>query len=462
MAIERILYLYLLLVVSVSLVSYKKGIYLIWLTILFVPTIILEQIIKMRLSMLTILLLCSVFSELRFSDRRTAWKEFLSNSQNAIILYLFIAFTIVFLSQTVPLKVQFIRVVEEIAMLLFALQTYFLANKEDKSALTLKLIICFAVIFNVIYCIYFEIIVGVNPAGMPLYFLLGEDDNDFIVDAIESERGGLDFRAQTVYRHPLSLGQYMLVLLPLFLMKGKHIFNLLISLLICLLIIVSGSRGAIAPMVLVLFISLIKSSHLNLRKTIAFIAIISAIIIVIPNKQGKKFLKEVEPFVASLAFWDDQKQKDNDMGGSSMEMRFDQFDAALDEIDENPFFGRGYGYRDYYIFMHNDLHPDLLGFESVLLLYLVERGWLGLIFFFIMAFYIYKLFREDTSDKTIIFLVFLGYILSIIMTGVRPLTLLFVCLSCSTACGLSSKNEEPSDSTLLQEVDEEQQLMQKQ
>ena len=79
-----------------------------------------------------------------------------------------------------------------------------------------------------------------------------------------------------------------------------------------------------------------------------------------------------------------------------------------------------------------------------------------------MAFYIYKLFREDTSEKSLIFLVFLGYMLSIIMTGVRPLTLLFVCLSCSTVCGLASKDENLSDSTLLHEANEEQQLMQNQ
>ena len=222
MTIQRLLFLYILFVASVSFVSYRKGIYLIWITLLLVPTIILEQIIKMRLSMLTILLLGSVVSEFRFSERRTVWKDFFINHQNAIVLYLFISFTIVFLSQTVPLSTQFIRVVEEISMLLFALQTYFFTQKNEKTALTLKSIICFAVLYNIVYCVYFELIVGVNPAGMPLYYLLGEDDNDFIVDMVGSERGGLDFRAQTIYRHPLSLGQYMLVLLPIFFIKYEQ------------------------------------------------------------------------------------------------------------------------------------------------------------------------------------------------------------------------------------------------
>ena len=405
----------------------------------------------MRLSMLTILLLGSVISELRFGERRTAWKEFFSNNQNAIILYLFISFTIVFLSQTVPLDVQFIRLVEEIAMLLFALQTFFLAKNNEKSALAFKYIICGAIVYNIVYCIYFELILRVNPAGMPLYILLGQGDNDFIVDMIDSERGGFDLRAQTVYRHPLSLGQYMLVLLPLFLMKGKYFSNLFFSFLICALIILSGSRGAMAPMVLILFISMIKSSHINFRKLVVLFAVIIAVISSIPDKQRDKFTKEVEPFVAGLAFWDDEKQEENDVSGSSMEMRFDQINAAFVEIEENPIFGRGYGYRDYWIFLHNDLHPELLGFESVFLLYLVERGWIGLIFFFFIVYYIYRLCKNETISTITILLVFVGYLTSIIMTGVRPLTLLFVCLAYSVTCGIAPHKEKEKDSNPLVE-----------
>lgn len=451
MAIQRLLYLYILFVASVSIVSYKKGIYLIWITLLFVPTIILEQIIKMRFSMLTILLLCSVISELRFGERRTAWKEFISNNQRAIIIYLFISFTIVFLSQTVPLSVQLMRLIDEITMLLFALQTFFLARNNEKSALAFKYIICGAIVYNIVYSIYFELILRVNPAGMPLYILLGQEDNDFIVDMIDTERGGFDLRAQTVYRHPLSLGQYMLVLLPLFLMKGKYFSNLFFSFLISVLIILSGSRGAMAPMALVLFISMIKSSHVNFRKLFVFLAVIVAVISFIPDKQWKKLTIEVEPFVAGLAFWDDEKQKENDMSGSSMEMRFNQIDAAFEEIDANPIFGRGYGYRDYWIYLHNDLHPDLLGFESVFLLYLVERGWIGLVFFFFLAYYIYRLCKNETISTITILLVFVGYLTSIIMTGVRPLTLLFVCLAYSVTCGIAPHKEKEKDSNPLVE-----------
>ena len=79
----------------------------------------------------------------------------------------------------------------------------------------------------------------------------------------------------------------------------------------------------------------------------------------------------------------------------------------------------------------------MLGFESVLLLYLVEGGVIGLLFFFIIVRYIYKLFKKETDEDIIIRYIFLSYIISIVMTGVRPLTLLFVSLASLIAIGIS-------------------------
>ena len=395
----------------------------------------------MNLTLETILMLGSVISELRYIERRNLWKQFVTENQKAILAYLFISIIIVLLSQTVPVDTQLRSLLTEIAMLLFSLQTFMIVKSEVKCASVLKSIVCWAIVFNVVYCIFFEMLVGINPAGMPLYILLGVDDNQFITDMIESERGGLSFRSQTVYRHPLSLGQYMLVFLPLFLIKGKLFLKLFYTFLISCLIVLSGSRGAMAPMAFILFLAVMKDLKSHVRHIALGLFAVVISISFIPDKQWERFNKDIEPFVASLQFWDDQKQYENKIDGSSMEMRFNQFDAALTEINDNPFFGRGYSYRDYYIFKHNALHPDLLGFESVFLLHLVERGWIGLMFFFMMIYYIYKLFGKGLPNRETIKYVFMGYLLSIIMTGIRPLTLLFVCLSCSIIYGKMREGE---------------------
>lgn len=445
MAIKGLLYIYIILTAMVSLMSYKKGIYMVWLTFLFIPTIILEQPIKLHLPMELILMLGSVISEWRYSDRRSRWREFFLDNQKAIILFFFISLAIIFMSETVPKGFQLRRFLLEISMILFAVQTFLLVKDDETTSSRLLLLICVAVVFNIIYCIVFEMIVGINPSGMPLYILLGIDDNEFITDMIESQRGNLSFRAQTIYRHPLSLAQYMLVMLPLFLTKGRRKLKFFFIILIILLIFLTGSRGALVPMGLILLLSARNYMGHFVPKLLTLLIIGAIGFSFLSDIQKKNLEQKVEPFIAGFQFWDEKKQYKNDIGGSSMQMRLNQFDAALVEIEGNPIFGRGYGYREYWIGKHNDLHPDLLGFESVLLLYLVERGWLGLLFFFVMVFYIYRLFREDLSDALLLKYIFVSYIISIVMTGVRPLTFLFVCLTCSIAYGMAMRQFEDSD-----------------
>lgn len=434
MSLKVLLYIYILFVTIISFSSYKKGIYLIWLTLLLTPIIILQTGIKLGVSMMTLLMLESIVSELRFSERRTLWRSFVEGNHNIIVLYIIVSMATVFFSQSVPIGIQMHRVLDEMSILLFSLQSYLSARDNRSFSTVLFKMVCGIILFNIFYCFIFEVVIGINPAGLPLYMLLGIDDEEFLVDAIESERGAISFRAQTVYGHPLSLGQYLLAFLPLFFIKDNGKFKFLFILIICILIVLSGTRGAMAPLVVLLLLSINRWINVSLPKWILFITLALSLFFV-TNRQWGNFTKVVEPYVAGFMFWDDSKQKDNDIQGSSMEMRFDQFDAALKETEDCPILGRGYGYREYWQNLHNGPHPDLLGYESLIVYYLVERGWIGLVFFFFLTCYILKVFRRSTSETGVVKLVFLGYYMSIIMTGVRPLTMLFVCLSCSIVCG---------------------------
>lgn len=212
--------------------------------------------------------------------------------------------------------------------------------------------------------------------------------------------------------------------------------------MICVLIFLSGSRGALVPMALILFLEFIRDSQKYLIKFMFVLLFVPFVVFIIPDRQLSEFNKRIEPFVAGLMFWDDQKQKDNDMGGSSMELRIDQWNASLDEIGDNVLFGRGLGYREYWQDKHNgSVHPNLLGYESVLIYYIVERGLVGLLFFFVMIGYLYNIFKNMTKERHLLNLLFGGYLLSIIMTGVRPLTLLIVCLSASIVCSFSPRHK---------------------
>ena len=139
MEIKITLYAYIFFVAILSLASYKKGIYIIWFTFLFVPTIILETLMsELRWPMETMLMLASVVMELRLKERRILWASFFVENQRAVLAYLFVSLMIVFLSQTVPLIEQLRLLFVEMVMLLFALQTFLLVQTEYGSAMILK------------------------------------------------------------------------------------------------------------------------------------------------------------------------------------------------------------------------------------------------------------------------------------------------------------------------------------
>ena len=406
MSIKLLLYLYILFVASVSILSYKKGCYLVWLTVLLFPPIILYMETKIKIPFIHVLMLTSVLLELRYYKNRLLYGGFIVQHQKAIFFYFTFTLCIVLMSQTVPILTQFKLFINEIIILLFALQTFLIVTNNRTVAVVLLIMVCCIILFNFLYFLYFEMYLGMNPAGKPLYMALNITDNDFLVDMIDSERGIMDFRAQTVYGHPLSLGQYMLILLPVFFLRNNNIKLVLMGMAL-ILIIASGTRGVGLS--------------------------------IMPTRTWKIINEQAEPFAAGLMFWDENKQTETNIGGSSMSMRFDQWEAAQDEISNNPLMGRGLGYREWWQTKHNGLHPSLLGYESLLIYYLVERGWLGLILFFLMTFYIYFVFKKKTSTPYILKLIFVGYVISIIMTGVRPFSFLLVCLASSIVCGIYPK-----------------------
>jgi hypothetical protein len=355
----------------------------------------------------------------------------------AIIVYLSFSLMAIMLSSTTPIGTQIRLMLAEVIIMLFSIQTYLLFKVNPPACKVMLTILGGVFLFNVFYCVFFEIILRVNPAGLPLYILLDVDDNDFLMDMIDTERGTMDFRLQSVYGHPNSLGQYLVVLFPLLFMKTKINYRWLLIIIVCTLIFFTGSRSAIVPMVLVLILNLRYDVSSLVRKTFLLLVIGVFSIALLPDRQWKNINDMVGPFVTILQFWDDEKQANSDIEGSTMEMRFNQFDAANKEIENNPFFGQGLGYREYWQAKHNSLHPDLLGYESILIYYLVERGWLGLFFFFLLLYYIYRnIFIKSTYERKTILIIFSSYLLSLVMIGVRPLSFLFVCLASSMVCGL--------------------------
>lgn len=374
--------------------------------------------------------------------------------QNRKILNFFLIFDIIFilLSSTVPSLFQFRYAVIDYLSLFFILLTYQYSKVDIKFPLTLTKGVTIAILINIIFCLYFELLLGFNPTGTPLYILMGAEDNMTVVDMIESARGSLNLRLQSITGHPLSLGQYFLLLLPLYMLltNRNSRFSTITAISITIIIFLTGTRGAIIPSLLIwCYFIFINKLHIVFKRIMLIILLIIAFFQFIPSQHEQKINNIINTYAASLAFWDDNLQSKTSIGGSNMAMRFEQFKAAQNEIKDNPFWGKGLGYREYYQIKHQDVHPVLLGYESFVLLKLVEQGWIGLLFYLIIFWILYLQFRKRVKLKSYITITFITLLISELMTGIRPYSFLILGMVCTLINFYESSNYQQYDNRSL-------------
>lgn len=427
-SVQLFTYVYLIILFVVSLKSYRLCINLIWCSLLLIPSIMLERYIRY-------VVLISLFSCFCDSKHWEIFSKFLLMHKTALLFFIMMGLTIITFSDVVPVKNQLGWLTTNISWILLVVETFLLCRSEQLYARQLLMILCCCIIVNTIYSIYFEIYLRVNPAGLPLYILMGLGDNQYLADMVNRERGVFAFRLQSIFGHPISLGQYFCVITPVLFYIRKKVIRIMLISIVCVIVFLTGSRGAFIPLFCFIILYVIETS-LKKKQVVSLIVPLFMLFLIVTVLTNTVDWFNWDMF----AFWDDKKQMQNNFIGSDMALRISQLESAVKEIEGNYLFGKGFGYRGFFQDKFGGLHPKLLGYESVLILHLVERGWLGLIFFFITIVYIYIIFKNNTSTPFTISLVFFAYIISITMTGVRPYTFALVGLTCSIICGISNNN----------------------
>lgn len=91
----------------------------------------------------------------------------------------------------------------------------------------------------------------------------------------------------------------------------------------------------------------------------------------------------------------------NTVGGSSLEMRLDQFGAAFELLLQSPLFGLGPSFQDV---MNNSLVQRLLGGESIWLQAIPQMGLIGLVAYIVQAFYFIVLLPKKFKSRQILFI----------------------------------------------------------
>ena len=357
------------------------------------------------------------------------------------MLIVYVSITI--FSSDVPLYRQISNLLQELLEILIIIESFIIAQKNNYFVQQLCVILSILILCNVVYSAVCEILLRINFAGVPLYALIGQENNEYYIDMVNAQRGTMAFRLQSIFGHPLSLGQYFLLLVPIFLCKSQILnekYRWLIIILLSVSIFLSGTRGALFPLILILGLYLIKKKIRLVYKLILALPFLIVFYTFMPLQTQRNIDKHFISFTTYIQFWDDTKQNKSEIKGSSMSMRFEQFEAANDEIKDNPLFGKGRTYRDYYQEEHNQLHPKLLGYESFALLKLVEQGWIGLCMFVALILYMYHIFKKTCCNVWILQLLFIVFILSTLMTGIRPFSFLLLGLSAVIISQMNYKN----------------------
>lgn len=264
-------------------------------------------------------------------------------------------------------------------------------------------IICIAI--AMLYGIFLTFIPGINPYLMIMLPLNGGEFNE----EYALTGGGRVFgRISSVFGHPMMFGLFIcLTIVYIYYIKKdiKYYGGYLLLLLAIFNSITCGVRSTIIGMITAIASILILTKKIKLAIGVIIITLLlSQIIQIIPG---------MEEYVSSIS---DINNKEQNVNGSSVEMRLEQLNGALKEIRNCPFVGKGYGWTSNYLLTKGD-HPVLLAFESYIFIILCDNGILGLLAWAFTLILIYKESRKFKNRGNIIFTLFITYITYSCVTG---------------------------------------------
>lgn len=256
-----------------------------------------------------------------------------------------------------------------------------------------------------IYGLLLTTMPGINPYLMIIMPISGKEFNDLYAFANDGRVFG---RISSVFGHPMTFGLFLsLSSVYLYYTRKSFKYNIgLILLFICLLnILFCGVRSAIGGTVIGFIVYLILSRKIKLA--------ISIVITIICLIQIIQFIPGMNNYVESITDINNKRQAIN---GSSTDMRIEQLNGALNEIETCPFVGKGYGWVQNYKEVKGD-HPVLLAFESLIFVTLCDNGFLGIIAWILSICLCYKQSRQYKEKWKIIFTLYITYIAYSCITG---------------------------------------------
>lgn len=241
-------------------------------------------------------------------------------------------------------------------------------------------------------------LIGQNPYVDLLKNAYSQSGDSVINATMNNDRGYTDSSA--TFLHANGLGYFLPITFALFFyireLSPSPKYIILLILLSILVIICSKRSAFIAYFMfwIAYFMQTGTKRKIKLLKSgLVLLIFVYVIVSILPQLSSIKGMLE-----SSLFFWNDSVAEDNNIGGSSFEMRIFQVLYSFIEVKDNLLFGHGFGWTSHYL-TQNPFHPILYGFETIISEATVNGGIIGLILWCIMFYKSYKYSIQKAATK---------------------------------------------------------------
>lgn len=414
---------FVLFVLVVQIILVAKELYWGVCFYIFIRLLIPSVIRIGDISLNTVLLLI-IYLFILFKYRSGLVALFKNSSIKAIIIFCFGLLFCVFLAP-LPYAVQLSSLIQFIITEILPCIAVFIILKNEKQLKLFIYTILVSLLIAGTYGLYTYIIKS-NPYYM--YMVLNYGDPSYLIydiSEITREKGELTGYAAGM-SSPAALIWSQITLLGGMFFWNHKIYNksivVSVSILMILNSFLSGQRSSLIAFIIGLIILYLYK--INFKLLIKFIILLISIVLALSFVPSLSKYKTT--LYASVLFWHDDFMRENNITGSSFDMRVNQFKSTIEMLFSYPLAGKGFGYPTSE-YAEKD-RSTMYGFESIFFNVAWSSGILGC---FVWLFLFLKLYKyqkiEDTAEEMKRFRAFfLAYVVTITLTAIQSTFFLFL------------------------------------
>ena len=290
----------------------------------------------------------------------------------------------------------------------FPIFIYYTTQIDPRSVYVIRKSLMLCIFIAAVYGLLLTSLNGINPYVLYIHSLTGKGDMSYILNySISDGSGRLFGRIFSCFKHPM-LYAYFLGLSFIYLCYtrnlSKKIVTIVAFILLILNIVFCGVRSVIGALIIAIVFYLFIGKRIKMSLFLIILYIVFLMLI------------EYVPYLSDYFGSFTSDAQDSEIKGSSISMRFEQFEGCLKEIQNSPIVGKGYGWSVNYLAVKG-VHPTMLAFESLILSVLCNSGFVGVIIWAVFVYLFISKYRHHFKDSLVYITTLVFYISFAMITG---------------------------------------------